>query len=67
MTIGKTIGLTRQTFVGKVISLFFNMLTRLVISEKAMATHSIVLPWKIVWIEEPGRLKSMGLLKARHD
>jgi len=67
ITTGKTIALTRQTFVGKVISLFFNMLTRLVISEKAMATHSIVLPWKIVWIEEPGRLKSMGLLKARHD
>ena len=29
MTSGKTIALTRQTFVGKVISLFFNMLFRL--------------------------------------
>ena len=32
MTTGKTIGLTRQTFVGKVMSLLFNMLSRLVIT-----------------------------------
>ena len=32
MTIGKTIALTRQTFVGKLISLLFNMLYRLVIT-----------------------------------
>ena len=32
MTKGKTIALTRRTFVGKVISLFFNMLSRLVIT-----------------------------------
>ena len=32
MTIGKTITLTRQTFVGKVMSLFFNVLSRLVIT-----------------------------------
>ena len=32
MTTGKTIALTRQTFVGKVMSLLFNMLTRLVIA-----------------------------------
>ena len=32
MTTGKTIALTRQSFVGKVISLLFNMLSRLVIS-----------------------------------
>ena len=32
VTIGKTIDLTRQTFVGKVMSLFFNMLSRLVIT-----------------------------------
>ena len=28
--------------------------------EKAMATHSSTLAWKIPWIEEPGRLQSMG-------
>ena len=32
MTTGKAIALTRQTFVGKVMSLFFNMLSRLVIA-----------------------------------
>ena len=30
-------------------------------SEKAMATHSNTLAWKIPWTEEPGRLQSMGL------
>jgi len=30
-------------------------------SEKAMATHSSTLAWKIPWMEEPGRLQSMGL------
>ena len=28
--------------------------------EKAMATHSSILAWKILWMEEPGRLQSMG-------
>ena len=28
--------------------------------EKAMATHSSTLAWKIPWMEEPGRLQSMG-------
>ena len=30
--------------------------------EKAMAPHSSTLAWKIPWMEEPGRLQSMGLL-----
>ena len=34
--------------------------------EKAMATHSSTLAWKIPWMEEPGRLQSMGLLRVRH-
>ena len=29
--------------------------------DKAMATHSSTLAWKIPWMEEPGRLQSMGL------
>ena len=32
-----------------------------------MATHSRTLAWKIPWMEEPGRLQSMGLLRVRHD
>ena len=35
--------------------------------EKEMATHSSVLAWRIPWMEEPGRLQSMGLLGVRHD
>ena len=110
MTTGKTIALTRWTFVGKVMSLLFNMLSRLVITflprgkrvliswlqlppvvilepnkiksltvspsichevmgpaEKAMAPHSSTLAWKIPWVEEPGRLQSMGSLRVGHD
>ena len=35
--------------------------------EKAMAPHSKTLAWKIPWMEEPGRLQSMGSLRVRHD
>ena len=35
--------------------------------EKAMAPHSSTLVWKIPWMEEPGRLQSMGLLGVGHD
>ena len=35
--------------------------------EKAMASHSSILAWKIPWMEEPGRLQSMGSLRVRHD
>ena len=37
------------------------------IMEKAMATHSSTLAWKIPWMEEPGRLQSMQLQRVRHD
>ena len=110
MTTGKTIALTRQTFVGKVMSLLFNMLSRLIITfpprgkhlliswlqlpsaeileppkikslivsivspsichevlEKAMATHSSVLAWRIPGTAEPGRLPSMGSHSVGHD
>ena len=40
--------------------------SRLKEAEKAMATHSSTLAWKIPWMEEPGRLQSMGLLRVRH-
>ena len=33
------------------------------VSEKAMATHSSTLAWKIPWTEEPGRLQTMGSLE----
>ena len=37
------------------------------LSEKAMAPHSSTLAWKIPWMEEPGRLQSMGSLRVGHD
>ena len=36
-------------------------------TEKAMATHSSTLAWKIPWMGEPGRLQSMGSLRVGHD
>ena len=35
--------------------------------EKAMATDSSSLAWKIPWMEEPGRLHSMGSQRVGHD
>ena len=48
MTIGKTIALTRQTFVGKLMSLLFNMLSRLVITFIPRSKHLL-----ISWLESP--------------
>ena len=48
MTTGKTIALTRQTFVGKVISLLFNMLFRLVIAFLPRSKHLL-----ISWLQSP--------------
>ena len=63
MTTGKTIALTRWTFVSKVMSLLFNTCSRLVMKE--MATLSSTLAWKILWTEEPGSLQSMGLQRVK--
>ena len=32
-----------------------------------MATHSIILAWRIPWTEEPGRLQSTGSQRVRRD
>ena len=37
------------------------------LTEKAMATLSSTLAWRIPWTEEPGRLQSMGSRRVRHD
>ena len=101
VTTEKTIALTVRTFVGKVMSLLFNTLSRFVIAflprsqrllmswlqspstvilepgfhpwvpegplEKAVATHSSILAWRIPWAEEPGGLQSMGSQKVRDN
>ena len=48
MTTGKTIGLTRWTFVGKVTSLLFNMLSRLLITFLPRSKHLL-----ISWLQSP--------------
>ena len=48
MTTGKTIALIRQTFVGKVVSLLFNMLSRLVINFLPRSKHLL-----ISWLQSP--------------
>ena len=48
MTTGKTIALTRRNFVGKVISLLFNMLSRLVITFLPRSKHLL-----ISWLQSP--------------
>ena len=35
--------------------------------EKAMATHSSILAWRILWTKEPGRLQSIGSHKVGHN
>ena len=54
-------GERRGTFTIYIYSLLYLCL------EKAMATHSSTLAWKIAWMKEPGRLQSMGSLRVRHD
>ena len=35
--------------------------------EKEMATHSSILAWRILWMEEPGGPQPMGSQRVRHD
>ena len=35
--------------------------------EKEMTPHSSILAWKIPWMEEPGRLQSLGWQRVGHD
>ena len=57
MTTGKTIALTRQTFVGKVISLLFNMLSTLVIAFLPRTKRVL-----ISWLQSPSAviLEALG-------
>ena len=61
MTPGKTITLTRQNFVGKVMSLLFNMLSRLVIAFFPRSNHLLIswLQSPSAMILEPKKMKSV--------
>ena len=56
-----------QTFIPPLQSLALYNNNVSCLTEKAMAPHSSTLAWKIPWMEEPGRLQSMGSLRVRHD
>ena len=60
MTTAKTLALTRQTFVGKVMSLLFNMLSSLVIAFLPRSKHLLISwlhsPSAVIW--EPQKIKS---------
>ena len=43
------------------------MLLKILVGEKEMATHSSTLAWKIPWMEEPGRLQSVGSWRVGHN
>ena len=60
MTTGKTIALTRQTFVGKIMSLLLNMLSRLVITFLPRSKHLLIswLQSASVVLLEPRKIKS---------
>ena len=59
LTTGKTIALTRWTFAGKVMSLFFNMLSRLVTAFLPKSKHLLISSLKSpsVMILEPKKIK----------
>ena len=63
MTIGKTIALTRQTFVGKVILLIFNMLSRFVMAFLPSSKHLLIswLQSMSAVILELKKIKSLSL------
>ena len=68
MTTGKTRALTRWTFVGKVMSLLFNMLSRLVITFLSRSKHLLIL-----WLQsssavilEPKKMKSVTVSIFHH-
>ena len=66
MTTGKTIALTRWTFVGKVMSLLFNMLSRLVITFLPRSKHLLIswlqLPSSVIL--EPPKIKSLTVSQS---
>ena len=68
MTTGKTIALTRRTFVGKVMSLLFNMLSRLVITFLP-DNKRLLISWlqsQYAVILEPPKIKSATVSTVSH-
>ena len=66
MILGSLYGLNERKYMKASSNLVPEASSNLV-PEKAMAPHSNTLAWKIPWMEEPGRLQSMGSLGVGHD
>ena len=68
MTTGKIIALTRQTFVGKVMALLFNMLSRLVITFLSRSKRLLIswLQSPSAVILEPKKIKSITVSIVSH-
>ena len=69
VTTGKTIGLTRWTFVGKVMSLLFNMLSRLVMAFLPRSKRLLIswLQSPSAVILEPRKIKSLTVSIVSHS
>ena len=64
LTTGKTIALTRQTFVSKVMSLLFNMLSRLIIAFLPRSKRHLLISWlqsPSAVILEPKKIRSVSV------
>ena len=69
ITTGKTIALTRWTFVGKVMSLLFNMLSRLVVIAFLPRSKCLLISWlqlPSAVILEPKKMKSVHVSIVPH-
>ena len=60
MTVEDTLGIVLEIILPQPTHFYLSMLY----SEKAMTPHSSTLAWKTPWMEEPGGLQSMGLLRV---
>ena len=56
-----------ELYIHIYIYIYLNYIYIYIYTEKAMAPHSSTLAWKIPWVEEPGRLQSMGSQRVGHN
>ena len=68
-TTGKTIALTRQTFVGKVMSLLFSILSRMVITFLPRSKHLLISrlrsPCAVIFLVKVNSIKDKGIIPTR--
>ena len=67
MTTGKTTALTRQTFVGRVMSLLFNMLSRLILASLVAQMVKHLPTMQETWVQSLGREDALKKGMATHS